>query len=476
MIRTLSLAALAAAIPLAAVSAQAPMEDVLWVASRGSTSLTKYSRYGKVLATVPLSKTPRRVHRAPDGKLWVIEFISSTFSIHDRDGKLLKTVTPGAGGNPYGLAFDKRGYAYMTSGSTVQEYKPDGTYVRSVNVPASPLGIAIDYSTPQNMGNIWLAHRIQPGQITKIPISTFKPQSFTLPSSEPMMPTAVVCTYEGVAQQSNVFVGGDRSDKLYKLDQAGKITGPITTAAGYNYCSGMAIDRQNRLWTVGRPGVVAVIDTKTNTTTTTFNGAPTNNDCGGVVMDSIGRPWILDRGFSSASTFRRYDDKGNMELGTPAGTNTYGMVDAAGFAYAFVVNPFGDEDKDGAANFAEITAGTSPYDALSTPSLSFDTRGVSRVGTTPYLEAVSQAKGTMVVFFTVGTGKALTLPGFKGSFLLDPATLFYTAAMPSPGKLNLPIPGNTALTGLSYDLQGLFWNGAFANLQFTNVSGIYISK
>lgn len=475
MHRSLALCTLTLALTGPSLVSQAPMEDVLWVASRGSKTMTKYSRFGEVLQTVNLTNTPRRVHRAPDGKLWVIEYISTTFSIHDRNGKLIKSVTAKNSGRPYGLAFDKRGYAYMThtTSNTVDEYKPDGTYVRSATVPANPLGIAIDYSAGANMGNIWIAHRNSPGQVTKLPISTYKPQTFNLPSTATMMPTAVVCTYEGVAKDSNVFIGGDSSEKLWKIDQNGNFTGPITTVAGYSYCSGMAIDRLNRLWTVGRPGAVAIIDTATNKVIKTFAGAPANNDCGGVVMDSIGRAWIMDRGFSTPGTFQRYDDQGTMELGTPAGTNTYGMVDAAGFAYAFVVNPFGDEDKDGTVNFVEITAGTSPYDPLSNPTLSFDTRGVSRVGTTPYLDAVSQAKGSMVVFFSVATGGPLTLPGFQGQFLLDLKTIFYTVAMTSPGKLNLPIPANNALAGISYQMQGLFIGGV---IQWTNTSGIYISK
>ncbi len=472
---SLALFALTLAFAAPSVSAQAPMDDVLWVSSRGSKTLTKYSRFGEVLQTVNLARTPRRVLRAPDGKLWVIEFISTTFSIHDRNGKLIKSVTAKKSGRPYGLAFDKRGYAYVTNttSNAVDEYKPDGTFVRSVVVPANPLGIAIDYSTIKSMGNIWIAHRNKPGQVTKIPISTFKPTTFTLPSTAAIMPTTVVCTYEGIAKDSNVFIGGDRSDKLWKIDQKGKFTGPITTAVGYNYCAGMAIDRKNRLWTVGRPGVVAIIDTATNKTIKTFNAAPANKDCGGVVMDSIGRAWIMDRGWSTAGTFQRYDDQGKMELGAPAGANIYGMVDAAGFAYAYVVNPFGDEDKDRVVNFVEIMAGTSPYDPLSTPALSFDTRGISRVGSTPYLDAVSSSKGTMVVLFSAGTGSPLSVPAFKGQFLLDLKTLFYTVAMPSPGKLNLPIPANPALAGISYQLQGLFVSGT---PQFTNTSGIYISK
>ncbi|MCA8968923.1 MAG: hypothetical protein KDC95_04040 [Planctomycetes bacterium] len=456
--------------------AQAPMDDALWVASRGSTTLTKYSRFGEVLQTVDMTSnnfTLRGVFRAPDGKLWVVNFITQTFTICDRNGKVIKNVTTNSGGSPYAIAFDKRGYAYITETSTVAEYKPDGTLARSFTVPSAALGIAVDYSTPAQAGNVWVAHRNgPPGQISKIDIATGTVTTYTLPTTSTMLPTTIVATYEGIAKASNIWVGGDRSTNLYKLDQSGTVSGPYAMPNGYLYTSGMAIDAKNRLWAVGRAGVCAVVDTSNGNTLKTMSVAPLNNDCGGVVMDSIGRPWIMDRGFSTPCTFQRYDDQGVLELQTPDGVNTYGMIDASGFSYAYVTNPFGDEDGDGAVNFTEITNGTSPYDALSTPALSFDTRGVSRVGNTPYLDAVSTATAPMVAIFSAKTGTPIKVPGMNGEFLLDLPTVFFTTAFQSPGKLNLPIPANNALAGISYQLQGLLVAGTPT---FSNLSGIYIS-
>jgi len=481
MLRSLSCLAIAATACLVSTSAraQAPMDDALWVASRGSTTLTKYSRFGEVESTVDMTsngQSLRGVFRAPDGKLWLVNYIATTFTILDRNGKVIKNITAKNSGRPFAIAFDKRGYAFIsqTTSNTVDEYKPDGTFVQSISVPANPLGIAIDYSTPSQSGNVWVAHRGgPPGQVSKIDIATAKVTTYTLPTTSAMLPTAVLCTYEGIAKPSNVWVGGDRSDKLWKIDQSGNFTGPFSTASGFSYPTGMAIDRNNRIWAVGRTGVCVVLDSATGKVLKQFNVAPANSSCGGIVMDSIGRPWAMDRNSSAAGTFQRYDDQGTLELGTKAGSNTYGMVDAAGFSYAFVTNPFGDEDADGAANFVEITGGTSPYDPLSTPKLSFDTRGVSRIGKTPYLDAISSSNGTMVVIFSLLTSKGLTIPGISGQFLLDLPSVFYTIALPSPGKLNLPVPNNPALVGLSYKLQGLFIGAGF---EFTNVSGIFISQ
>lgn len=467
---------LAAIVLASSAVAQAPMEDVLWVAARTDRSLRKYSRYGEVLQTVDMTSNGfqlRSVFRAPDGKLWLVNFITTTFTILDRDGKLLKNVVTNAGGRPYAIAFDKRGHAFMTQSTTVDEYMPDGTFVKAITVPSAPLGIAIDYSTPAQSGNAWVAHRTAANNVSKIDIATGTVTSYTLPSGATMLPTSVVCTYEGVAKPSNIFIGGDSSANLWKCDQNGTFSGPYAMPTGYPYTSGLAIDAKNRLWAVGRTGVCAVVDTATGNVLKTFSVAPLNNDCGGVVMDSIGRPWIMDRGFSTAGTFQRYDDNGTIELRTAAGVNAYGMIDASGFSYAFVTNPFGDEDKDGTANFAEITAGTSPYDALSTPTLSFDTRGVSRVAATPVLTAVSTAQAPMVVFFSALFGPPISVPGMNGQFLLDLPTIFYTTAFASPGQLNLPIPGDVALAGLSYKLQGLL---VTSPPTFTNVSGIFISQ
>jgi streptogramin lyase len=462
-----------------AALAQAPMEDVLWVASRGSVTLTKITRFGQVLKVVDMTPNGfglRGVFRAPDGKLWLINFITTTFTILDRDGKVLLNVP--TTGSPYAVAFDKTGDAWISgaTANSVDRYSPAGKFIQSYMVGPSPLGVAVDYSTPANSGNVWVAHRVgPPGQVSKIDIATGKVTTYTLPATEPMMPTRVLCDYQGVAKDSNIWVGGDSSANLVNMDQNGNVIA-IYPLPGYGYTAGLAIDRDNNIWATGRSGPVFKLDNATGKILLQFNGAPVNSDCGGVVMDSIGRPWIMDRGWSVDGALQRFDlNTGALEVLANGGTNTYGMVDAAGFSYAYVTNPFGDEDKDGTVNFLEITNGTSPYDPLSNPNLSFDTRGVSRVGKVPYLDAVSATAGTTVVFFSVNTGPGLTVPGFNGQFLLDLGTLFYTLPMPSPGKLNLPIPNNPALAFISYQMQGLFVDTTTLAATFTNTSGITIS-
>ena len=151
-------------------------QDTHWVANRFSNTLSRLQPWGQVVQTVPTATNLRRVVQAPDGKLWVIRFIQPQFDIYDANGVLLTTVTNPTG-NPYDVAFDTAGHAWVTGGTQLHEYDANGVLQAATycSRAAAPLGITIDVN-----GNKWIAHRVTPGIVSKIDAVTGAVSTFTL--------------------------------------------------------------------------------------------------------------------------------------------------------------------------------------------------------------------------------------------------------------------------------------------------------
>jgi hypothetical protein len=202
-------------------------------------------------------------------------------------------------------------------------------------------------------------------------------------------------------------------------------------------------------------------------TTTTFT-APAQ--LLGISMDALGRPWVVNRvSFSgpAPSTVNRIDPAtGNIEVDAPIGIGGNNFPDGNGFHHAYIVDTFSDSDGDGAVNLGEVLGGTSPYDPQSNPSVNLEVTGVTRIGSNAVVRAGGTATGPMVVFFALGRGTGLTVPGITGQLLLDPLRLFgFSASIVVPGTLTLPIPNDASLDGAVLQMQGVSLGAvAFSNL------------
>ena len=149
--------------------------DTYWQANRKSKDVTKISACGEVLLTVDLSKNIptgqtssaelRSAHMAPDGKVWVVNFIRPYFTLLDSKGKILLNVNTNSGGRPFTIAFDKAGNAFISNpGRNVEMYDKNGKYVKEFKIGGVALGLTIDSN-----GQIWAAHRTgPPSKVTKI--------------------------------------------------------------------------------------------------------------------------------------------------------------------------------------------------------------------------------------------------------------------------------------------------------------------
>jgi len=459
---------------IAAIAALAPaqsfMEDVLWVASRGAVNLTKLSRYGERLDVVDMTYNGfglRRVHRHPNGNLWLINYITNTFTILDRNGKLIKNVP--TAGTAYDVAFDKQGDGWMSMSNlgTVEQYDAAGNLLQSYAVGTNPLGVTVDYN-----GDVWVAHRNNaPSFITKITPATAKWNNFPLPATSKMMPTMILADFQGFGKPSTIWVGGDRSNELVQFDTNGAV---LNTYYPYpsGYPTGLTIDRDNNIWVTSSTYDVVRMRSTDGKILVTFK---LGSSVGGVAMDSIGRPWVVDRyATATESAILRHGlSSGLLEAAVPVGSNTYGIIDAAGFHYAYVVNPFGDADADGAANVTEILLGSSPYNPLSSPSLGVDTNGSYRIGGACTLDANSTTAGVLGVFMGLKRGPGYTIPGVGGQLLLDPTRIVGFTSFPAPGSLPLAIPNDPILVGGVIQMQGVFIDPAMT-ARFANLTGVAI--
>ena len=453
------------------IPAQSYMEDCLWVASRGATSLYRVTRYGEILQTVDMKfnkYSVRGAWRAPDGKVWVVNFFPNpkAFTILDRNGKFLKNVPTSAG--PYAMAFDKKGNAWVSGAvpNGVGKYDSSGKFLGGFTLQgAAPLGITID-----SAGNVWVAHRVgPPGMISKIDAKTGKVSAFNLPSTSKILPVHILADFQGFGKPSTIWVGGDdRGDKkLYRFDATGKFLRSYQVFPT-GYVTGMAIDRNNDLWVTTSLNEVYKVDAKTGKILLKFN---IGSRVGGVTMDAVGRPWVVERSAPSGSEIQRYGlNSTKKETAALVGSNTYGVTDASGYHWAFVVNPFADSDGDGMANVSEIRLGSSPFDPQSTPGLGLEIEGVCSPGSKVDFTAIGSS-GVMGVLFGRKFAPGIPFPPVKGWFLLDPhalypALLFFKA----PGKFPISIPKEPSLVGRALKVQGLL--AASSGTTFTNTTGI----
>lgn len=436
--------------------AQASGPDAMWIAARQGRTLTKVSANGEVLQTVNLSGNGfdlRSVTKAPDGKLWVVNFITTTLTILDPTGANPQNLT--TAGTAYQIAFDRLGVAWITLSNTgnVARYAPNGTLLGTIAVGPNPLGIAIDKA-----GNAWVAHRSPSGtRVSKIDATTFAATNYTLPSTT-LQPVAVLCDSPNPAAPSNVWVAGDSSNEIFQLDPNGNVLNTIrpnsVATAGI---SDLTLDANNDIWaSCSTRAEIYRIDDVTGVVAPAIPDAPSPI---GLSTDSYGRVWVVNRvSFSgpAPAELRRFDPvTGAREAVAPVGIGAYNTKDPGGFQYAFVVDPNGDADGDGVGNAAEILQRTSPYDPQSNASLSLVAAGVSQPGQTLRISTSGTGVPVYLVWAT-GRGTPFALPGFTGTVRLDPTKLLPIAFLVNvPATYSIPLPNDPTLVGATFLAQAV---------------------
>jgi streptogramin lyase len=458
-LRLLSLAAFLAlsALPLTS-------QETYWIANRRTDDIQEVDSGGVTLRSIPLSSNLRSAHMAPDGKVWVIRFIQSTFDIVDPTTGLITSVTH-PGGSTYQVAFDRAGHGWVTAGSTVAEYDANGGFVNTYTVPANALGITVD-----SVGNKWIAHRSSPASVSRIDATTGAVTTHPFGVGTPMLPVSIIADYRGFAsgQPSHIWVIGDSSGEVGEFDEQGNFLAlhstPLTSV------SGITFDLNGQVWVNNRTGIVLALDT-TGAVVQQFALGVT--DSLGLATDFMGRIWVTDRITFSCSAppcppceIKRIDPTtGAVEVPALAGYGTQAALSTT-FAFATVVDPLGDMDGDGSVNIFEILNGTMPNDPQSN-GLHIGTTGISQVGGQVRVDTLSLTPTTSSVLFSSGPAAPSTIGGIGGTFQMALPILVATPVTANSSTLTLPLPLDPSLAGVELFVQGLVLTGqpgfSFAN-------------
>ncbi|MBM4062115.1 MAG: hypothetical protein FJ265_13615 [Planctomycetes bacterium] len=468
---------LSALLLAAAATSLATAQETYWIANRASSDIMEVSPWGSVLRRVVMPTTLRSAHVAPDGKVWVVRFIQTTFDIVDPSTNPA-TITPVAiAVAPYDITFDAAGTAWITAGGTVVNYDPNGVLLQTYTLPAANgLGITIDTT-----GNKWIAHRVTPPSVSRIdPAGAVTNYPLTGAASA-FLPTRAVADYRGLLTPSHVWIIGDSAPNLVEIDENGVTLNAYTLPTGSIYA--LAVDKNGDPWAGYSTGTLLKIDRTNGSVLATYALPPSIN---GLAIDFAANLWVTARitfsGVGPPCEVRRVDPAtGIVEV---PGALTFGGNNAAGtqsslsttYHYANVVAPFGDLDGDGDVNWSEIQNGTAPRDRWSTSACHVETSGVTRIANTMSFDVKTGPTTFWLLAFSFGLvapGTGYTNPAFAGEMRLDP-TLALPVTQSGVGNANLPfaIPNDPSFVGLHFFMQG-FHSGP-TTLAFTNIGGFLI--
>ncbi|MCA8977599.1 MAG: hypothetical protein KDC98_22940 [Planctomycetes bacterium] len=445
----------ATCIPLLTTPAAA--QEKYWVA--GSTGATQIDTSGFVHQAVPPSGG-RDFAVAPDGKVWIP---NGAITVLNSDGTLFTTIT--AAVSAYSIAFDRAGHAWVAGSSgNVEEFDAAGTSLGVTLLPTGqPRCICVDAD-----GNKWIAHRIgPPGALSRIDAVTGTVTTHSLPTTSLILPIGVYADCRGFGNSSHIWTVGDNrgAGELVEFDAAGNYIGTvvISTSARLQWLSGdcNASGLTTAIW-VGdwSNGDLHRVDVATGGVTT----YPQTNGVGGVTFDGFGDLWVTMRGTGHV---RRIDEAtGGVEIDAAAGATTQ---ISTRWQYATVVDPLGDLDLDNTPNIFEVMAGSSPFDACSTPAASFSIGGTTGIGSTMSFDCLAAPGDLTLMAFSFGlSATPLTVPGIACAVDLDPTLITGTLALIGPAGVSLSIPNFAGLIGQQMFSQGLNVNGA----TFTNVAPV----
>ena len=456
LFRTAALAALL----VPTLAAQPPIDDAMWFAARQGRQLTKVSPCGDIQQTVDLTGNGfdlSQVARAPDGKLWLVNFITATMTILDRNGAIVQNVP--TAGNPLAIVFDKAGNAYVSfNTTTVTVYDANANLLRSHTLGASQgQGMSIDKA-----GKIWVAHRTAPGDVSVIdPVTNMVT---TIPMTTSMQPTRILADNPGIGMPSRIWVIGDSGNTVAQIDSTtvavvtNHVVGPTTGFYGGITQAGDGMLWISRLRVGPSMGEIYKVDPSNGSVLLTV---PLGPEPIGMGTDSFGRPWVVNRisfsGPTPSEAQRLNQQTGAIEVRTQVGVGAYNVLDPNGFQHALVVDELADADGDGSPNVIECTNRSSPYDPQSTQTLSLLSIGTTSIGSTPQIVASGSANNTLSLLFATKRHSGFALPGFTGQVRLDPAQVVpIVLTVPAlPATLNVPIPNNPTLIGFVLHTQGV---------------------
>jgi streptogramin lyase len=456
LLSRLGTATLAVAATTASFAAALPaQEEAYWIANRGSLDVQKVSAYGEVLATIPLSAALRAAYVAPDGKIWVQKFITTSFVIMNADGSNQKTIMANGGAYVGDIAFDAQGngLVLVTGRSAtplgIQIYDKDGNYQKILPLSTpTPLSMTQDAN-----GDLWIGLRVGPPTIiAKIELKTGKETLYTAPTTTTTLGGNVALNWPGIGKTGTVWTVGDRSNELLELDPS---TTPPTWKTHFPDGSAttfgsIAADFNNTLWLSdwsSRKLVHFDIATAANLKTIPFVDQPA-----GIALDGRGKVLMSVKAATTSELWRIHPTTYVVEQVTATGNNP-GQGPTSGYATALVRNLFGDADGDKSADFSEMSSGTSLFDPQSNALTDLRVKGSNKLGSTVDIQ-VSGGGNFVLGFALKRLPTALPIPGWVGNLRVDPSTLIVLLAGTAPHTFaNINLPNTPAAVGFIMHLQ-----------------------
>ncbi len=458
------------------LTTSAVAQETYWIANRASMDIMEVSPWGSVLRRINMNTALRSAHVAPDGKIWVVRFIQSTFDIVNPTTGSITSITSPA--SPFDVAFDDQGTAWMTMGSLVVNYDANGQLIQSYTLPlAAALGITIDTG-----GNKWIAHRVAPASVSRIdPTGAIANFPLAGPPST-FLPVRAVADFRGLLQPSHIWVVGDGPSHLVELNDAGLTLNDYLPPA--TALANLAVAPDGNLWTGNTGGTLLEIDSSNGSVLATYQQVPSS--VLGISFDPAGNLWVTQRltfsGVGPPCEVRRVNRTtgaievpGVLQFGSFVSSGTQSALSTP-YTYSLVAAPFTDLDGDGDANFVEVQNGTSPTDPMSNSNFHVKTGGTTSIGSSPTIDVATGAGTFWMITFAFGrvpVGSGYTDPAFVGEFGLDPSlTLPVTMSGVGPTSRPFVIPNDPSFQGIQFFMQGL--HAGPPALSFTNISGLLI--
>lgn len=375
----------------------------LWAGSNGSM-VAKYDRNGVSLGTFPVGSFPQAVASDANGDIWVVNRSSNSAMKLGPAGNQLFTVPLPSGTSPIGVVVDLIGRAWVSgfhvstaTNHTLTVIDSAGTILNTYPYTSATAGFGFAFPTASNNTNIWVANQ---AQAALLQINGFTGAVIT---TTPIVPgLARGCAVDGLGFCWVAAQGGS----CHKVDPAGVIVNSF---------------------------------------------APVTTFFTTVSIDGNGDPWVFGYSGGKATKLWQVDATPLVDVPLPSGGSAWGG-DSAGFHLANVVLASADFDGDGAANGAEIAAGTNPFEARSTPLHPLPIQStIARPGGTFTISLRKRADANLGYLLGISLGNGPIVIGPISVPLSSPVELVGVGLLNATGdaRHSFSVPGNQALIGLS---------------------------
>src|SRR5690606_38056137 len=392
-----------------------------------------------------------------DGATWVLDVWLPVVNVVDDNRTLISVVRPSAA--PLEIEPDANGDAWIaTAGASVEHWSyrpaPDGTLLAFVRLPAVPTAMAIGPT-----GRMWVAQANAPHPF----LSWFDPPSLALR-------TVTLGEFQGaiadvvVDPDGRVWIAG--GDRLVEVDENGTVVASHRVPNGSDVAQ-IALAPHGILWLRGATANVHTFDTAT-AEFRLFDPALAR----GVAVDALGQPWVL-----APESLRRIDAGFRPDFEISCGNSAFSaLVDGAGWRQASVVAARLDSDGDGTPNGVETRMRSNPFDPHPNAATPLD---APRLGVQIDADFVLEARGRLgAALIVVGLGRAqapVRIPGIVGELRLE-NLLPVTLPIASPGRIAIPVPGDTQLIRTTLWWQALHQSFGSTTLQFSNEVALRVTS